>query len=146
MTNEQLVTMIKAGDDVAGNMLKLWEQNRPFIAMTARKFRGYEEAEDLQQQGYIALCDAVDGYRAEEGVPFINYAALWIRRGMARYVEECGRLIRLPSDRSAAVRQYKKLCRMYEASLGRGPTEWEVSRSLEISREQARSLERDGNL
>lgn len=146
MINEQIVAMIQAGDDVAGNMARLWEKSRAFIARMARRFRGYEEFEDLQQQGYIALCDAVDGYRAEEGVPFINYAALWIRRGMARYVEEGSCLIRLPSDRSAAVRQYRKLCRMYEAALGRGPTEWEAARSLEISREQARALEKDGSL
>ncbi len=52
----------------------------------------------------------------------------------------------MPADRSAAVMRYKKLCRMYEASLGRGPTEWEVSRSLEISREQARDLVKNGSI
>ena len=56
MTNEQLVERIQSGDHVAENMLQLWEQNCNFIKMMASQYRGQEEPEDLQQEGYIGLC------------------------------------------------------------------------------------------
>lgn len=69
MTNEELVARIRAGVDETENMLKLWQQNRGLIHTIARKYAAYEDIEDLEQQGYIGLCDAVQGYRPEEGAP-----------------------------------------------------------------------------
>ena len=53
--------------DEAENMLKLWQQNRGLIHTIARKYAAYDDIEDLEQQGYIGLCDAVQNYRPEEG-------------------------------------------------------------------------------
>lgn len=142
MTNEQLVALIKAGEDVAGNMLQLWQQNRGFISKLARKYRGYEEVEDLEQQGYIGLCDAVDGYRQEEGA-FLTYAAFWIRQSMRRYIGNCGSMVRIPEGKAGQVREYRKLRRLFEASQGRAPTEWEAARLMGINRERVRELEKD---
>jgi len=75
MTNEQLVTLVKAGENVADNMLQLWKQNEAFISQMAIKYRGHAELEDLKQEGYIGLCNAVDHYDLSKGVSFINYAA-----------------------------------------------------------------------
>lgn len=109
-TNEVIVAKIKDGMDVSGNMLKLWQQNRGFIRMTARRYKDYENVEDLEQQGYIGLSNAVEGYRKDENVPFINYAALWIRQSMLRYIDENGSLVRIPSARRQEQRRYKNWC------------------------------------
>ena len=82
MTNEQLVIRVKAGEDTAGNMLKLWQQNKGFIAKMAKKYQGYAEMDDMMQEGYIALCEAVRQYDPEQGVTFLHYAAFWIRQAM----------------------------------------------------------------
>mgnify|MGYP002510297927 CR=1 FL=1 len=60
--NEQLVARIKAGEDTAENMAQLYEQVRGFIHSIARKYRGYAEAEDLEQEGCLALYPAIAGY------------------------------------------------------------------------------------
>ena len=39
MTNEQLALRIKAGEDVADNMLQLYQQNMGIIKDYARKYR-----------------------------------------------------------------------------------------------------------
>ena len=39
VTNEQLVARIQAGVDVPGNMLRLWEQNRGYIALVAKNYQ-----------------------------------------------------------------------------------------------------------
>ena len=51
MTNEEIVIKIKAGIDIADNMLRLWQQNRKFISCIARRYRGRAEQEDLEQEG-----------------------------------------------------------------------------------------------
>ena len=67
MSNEQLVLRIKAGENVADNMLQLWQQNKKFVASIAKKYAAYEEIEDLIQQGYFGMCNAVNGYDPESG-------------------------------------------------------------------------------
>ena len=46
MSNEQLVLRIKAGENVADNMLQLWQQNKKFVASIAKKYAAYEEGFD----------------------------------------------------------------------------------------------------
>ena len=75
MDNEQLVPRIQAGDNEAENMLQLWKQNKGFIAMIARRYSAGAEMEDLEQEGYIALCEAVQHYDPTRGLSFISYAA-----------------------------------------------------------------------
>lgn len=132
-TNEQLVLLIKDGIDVSNNMLQLWQQNRGFINKIAFAHRGYEDIEDLQQQGYIGLCQAVDGYRPEENIPFINYAAFWIRQSMERYIENCGSVVRIPTHEKQRQRKYKKLIHDFKAQTGREPTDWEICHCMQIS-------------
>lgn len=49
--NEQLVQKIKAGEDVTGNMAKLWQQNRNFVYLIARKYAKTEtDIDDLMQE------------------------------------------------------------------------------------------------
>lgn len=71
MENEQLVARIQAGEDVAENMLKLYDQNKGFIAKVAKKYQGLAELDDLLQEGYIGLSEAVDHFDAGRGVSFI---------------------------------------------------------------------------
>ena len=41
MSNKQLVLRIKAGENVADNMLQLWQQNQGFIRSIAKKYAAY---------------------------------------------------------------------------------------------------------
>lgn len=133
MTNEQLVLLIKDGIDVPDNMLQLWQQNRAFIGKIACSYKGYEEMDDLKQQGYIGLCQAVEGYKPGEEVPFINYAAFWIRQSMVRYIENCGSIVRIPSHEKQRQKKYKRIVSDFKARTGREPTDQEISRCMEIS-------------
>lgn len=135
MTNEELVARIRAGVDEAENMLQLWQQNRGLIYTIARKYAAYEDIEDLEQQGYLGLCDAVQGYRPEEGVPFAAYAAFWIRQSIQRYVDECSTLVRIPTHRREDIGKYRRMCAAFEREYGREPTEPEASRYLGMSPE-----------
>lgn len=146
LSNEQLVIRIKAGIDVADNMLQLWQQNQKFITKMAYKYDGYENIEDLQQEGYIGLCHAVDGYNPEEGVPFINYAAFWFKQVMQRYIENCGTAVRIPIQAQAKVRKYRKFCDEFEKHYARKPTPNEIYRYTGLSEESIKKLEKTARM
>lgn len=44
------------------------------------------DLEDLDQEGYLALYDAVDGFKPEKGYKFLTYAGYWIAQRMQRYI------------------------------------------------------------
>lgn len=71
-TNECIVAAVQAGDNEAENMLELWQQNKGFIAMMARRYSAGAEMEDLEQEGYIALYEAVRYYEPNRGMSFIS--------------------------------------------------------------------------
>lgn len=126
MTNEELVIRIKAGIDVPENMLQLWQQNRGLIGKIAGRYQGYEDMEDLKQQGYIGLCDAVKGYCPEKGIPFANYAAIWIKQSMARYIENNGNVVRIPVYKQQGQKRYKRFLHDFEMQMGREPSDYEA--------------------
>lgn len=136
MSNEQLVARIQAGEDVSGNMLKLWQQTERFIEKLAVKYQGYAEAEDLKQEGYIGLCEAVRQYNAEKGLPFVNYAAFWIKQAMRRYVDNCGSVIRVPVHAREWAGKYNRVVREYRKYYGEYPAEGALCALLDVGREK----------
>lgn len=137
MDNEQLVTRIRAGEDEAGNMLKLWQQNRGFIAKLARKYLAGAEMEDLEQEGYIGLHEAVQHYDPDRGMSFISYAAFWIKRRM-RVCADNNRAVHLSFNAGDEVRKYRKIMRQYQQEYGREPSERELCGLLYVGREKAK--------
>lgn len=141
MTNEQLVIMIKAGIDVSDNMQKLWEQNRTLIRDTAKRYKGYADMEDLEQEGYLALYDAVEGYEPEKGYKFMTYARHWIRQGMKRYIDNCCSMIRIPVHEKEKLHEYRKLVNAFQMYRNRKPTAEETAYNMYLDVEQVHELE-----
>lgn len=147
-TNECIVAAVQAGDNEAENMLQLWQQNKGFIAMIARRYSAGAEMEDLEQEGYIALCEAVQHYSPDRGASFISYAAFWIKRRM-RICADNSRTVRLSSNAWDEVRQYQKIMREYRQEYGCDPSDWELCGFLYVSREkldQIRKAAQMGNI
>lgn len=141
MDNEQLVARIMAGENEAENMLQLWKQNKGFIAMIARRYSAGAEMEDLEQEGYIALCEAVRHYDPDRGMSFISYAAFWIKRRM-RICADNSRTVRLSFNAGDEVRQYQKIMREYRQEFGCDPSDWELCGFLYVSREKLDQIRR----
>lgn len=140
MDNEQLVARIQAGEDEAENMMRLWQQNRGFIAKIARQYAGRAEMEDLEQEGYIGLCEAVRHYEPDKGVPFINYAAFWVRQAMRRYADICGAAVRLPSNVLDWIREYNRALHEYQEAYHEWPSDAALCWLLGIKKEKLRDI------
>lgn len=142
MTNEEIVTRIKAGIDVAGNTLLLWKNNKGLIHNIACKYTAFAEIEDLKQEGFIGLCDAVEHYKPEEGVLFMTYAGYWIHQKISRYAK-ANNVIRIPESAGALLSQYKKMKAQWKMEIGREPSDSEIKAYLRLSWEQLENLRQD---
>lgn len=87
MTNEELVMLIKQGDD--GYIPQLWEQVRRLIVQRADRFyRAFEnkkgvELDDLIQSGYFAVLNAVKYYKPENELLFTTYLGNTLKTAFA---------------------------------------------------------------
>ena len=133
MTNDELVTRIKAGIDTADNMLQLYEQTKRFIYKIANGFSSRAEIEDLEQEGYLALYDAIDGYDIDKGYKLLTYAEHWIRQRIQRYIHNHGCSVRIPVHEQEKLQQYKKLVNAFRSQTGRKPSEREICYYLGVS-------------
>lgn len=143
MTNEQLAARIRAGENVGNNMAILYDQVKDFIHAMAYKYHGQGELEDLEQEGFLSLYDAIDHYEADQGVKFLTYASHWIRQRMQKYIQNTGSPLRLSAGRQEAIRKYRKFCTEFQAEQGCKPTEAELCRSLWLTLEQLREIQYD---
>lgn len=70
-SNEELAVLIQGGD--RDKLLELWDGVRAFAAKTARRWvaaagdRSGVTLDDLMQESFLALLDALEGWRADDG-------------------------------------------------------------------------------
>ncbi len=142
MTNEQLVDRIRVGEDEAENMLELWRQTEGFIAKLAMKYQGCAELDDLKQEGYIGLCEAVRQYDPDKGVPFINYAAFWIKQAMKRYIDNCCGIVRIPVHAREWISKYNRTVKEYRKAYGEFPSDRTLCVLLGVKREKLQEIKK----
>lgn len=143
MTNEQLVAQIQGGLDVKENMQQLYLQNKGMIYRMVKKYRNIDkmtDIDDLMQQAYLGLVEAVDRYEPEKGVLFLSYATYWIVQSVKRYLEQCGRVMYLPAHTQEKVYKYNQVTGSYLSQYNREPTDEEYCCWLELTQKQLDSL------
>lgn len=139
MDNEQLVARIRAGENVAENMLQLWQQNKGFIAKLAKKYRGYAEMDDLMQEGYIGLCNAVDKYDLEADYKFLTCASFHIRRAMILFVLR-SRSVKIPEEWNTKLNKYNKFMDEHYKATGCEPSAIRIRAFTHLDEEDVAKL------
>ena len=87
MTNEQIVEKIRSGCSTVKYLEMLYQKNLPLIKKFIKPYTAYEQEEDLLQEAYFGLLEAVNRYETSENVKFMTYARFWIRQVVRQYVE-----------------------------------------------------------
>jgi RNA polymerase primary sigma factor len=140
MSNEELVRNIQSGNNPGNNMELLYNQNQGFIFKIARRYSFVEDINDLMQEAYFGLYEAVNRYEDTAGVLFMTYAAFWIRQSITRYIENNGRTVRIPSGLQARALRYKKAITAYKMEFGHSPSDYEICTYLGISNDVLKDL------
>lgn len=91
MSLEELALEIQAGD--RDGILTLWDGVRRFAVKMARRWvaaagdRNGVSVDDLLQESFLALLDALEGWRADDGSSFIGWYGLRLK---AAFTAACG--------------------------------------------------------
>jgi RNA polymerase primary sigma factor len=134
MSNEEIVKQIQQGINPGDNMDKLYRQNYGMICNIARRYAFMDELDDLLQEAYFGLYEAVKRYEDTAGVLFMSYASYWIKQSIQRYIENNGRCIRIPVAMQNNINKYKKVIAAFQVTQGRKPTDRELCACIGISK------------
>ena len=119
MSNEELVGLIQQGIDVQENMGKLYEQNYKYIRKLVYPYfktfgnSNMFEIDDLLQESYFAIYNAVYKYDANKNVRFISFAAPFIKLTAKRFIEGKLSTVNIPINKINLAWQYKVLKNKY---------------------------------
>lgn len=140
MTNEQIVEKIRNGYSITDNMQQLYENNLPLIKRIIKPYTAYESIEDLLQEAYFGLWEAVQHYEISENVLFMTYAGYWIRQSVQRYIEKCGSVVKIPANTRKKISRYNKTVETLLQEKNRIPTDKEIADRMMISQSQIADL------
>jgi len=140
MSNEQLIIEIKAGVNVSENMLQLYRQAENYIYSIVKRYRAFEDTDDLMQESFLALYAAIDGYDPDAGNKFLTYASWHIRQRMQRYIVDKGSCLRIPAGKIEKLQRYKKFCNRFMVECGQQPTDREAARHLGWTADQVMDI------
>lgn len=141
MSNEEMVLLIQAGQ--REYMEQLYFQNRSFIYQIASRYQGLAEMEDLLQEGFLALYDAVAGYDSDQGVKFLTYAEHWLKQRFRRYLDNHSTVCRVPIGRRGTIWKYQRFISDFGKEHNRKPTDQEVGCHFHLDRDQVQQLKKD---
>lgn len=133
MTNEQIIEQIKSGYSVTDNMQMLYEKNLPLIKKIIKPYSVYDDKEDLLQESYFGLVEAVKHYETSRNVLFTTYLCFWIRQSVSRYLEQNGSVIRIPNYTKQKISRYRKCVADLTQELEREPTDEEIAKRLDVT-------------
>lgn len=140
VTNEELVALIQAGENVQTNMAQLYKQNQNFIRKIALPFSKSVEMDDLMQEAYLGLVKSVEKYDPDLGFKFITYAEYDIKHAIQRYIQNSGMIKRLPAHILTLISKYQKFRSDYQATNGIEPTDEKYCVFLNISPNNLKKL------
>lgn len=121
MSNEDIIQAINLGGDRAELMLTLWKQNKGLITQTVRRYRGLMEYDDLMQEAYLGLDNAVRTYDPEAGTSFSTYLVMTLRRWIYRANIEKGQTVRLPEGLYGQIARVNAFRQRTIAQTGKDP-------------------------
>lgn len=135
LTREQeakLAARIRKGDSAA--LQRLVCSNLRFVVSVAKKYHNERMSlSDLIDEGNLGLMRAAERFDERRQTRFISYAVWWIRQAILQALADQSHIIRIPLSRATAQHRVGRAANALGQSLGRTPTQEEISASMEGS-------------
>lgn len=128
------------GDDDARD--KLVRANLRFVVSVAKDYARKTGAPmmDVINQGNVGLMEAARRFDANRGRKFITYAVWWIRHAILKGMAEQSGAMRLPLNKSAAIRRMWRTRERLRQEMGRRPTDTELAKVMKLRVDEIREL------
>jgi RNA polymerase primary sigma factor len=130
----ELAHKIRQGDRKSLN--KLIKANLKFVVSVCKNYQNQGlPLSDLINEGNLGLIRAAKRFDETKHFKFISYAVWWVRQAILQSLAEHSRIIKLPPNRVGTIHKLGKSVASLEQKLGRIPTLNELSKSLNIKKE-----------
>jgi RNA polymerase primary sigma factor len=138
---EEMTPVLQASAATAREHLT--SANLRLVVANAKKYvnRGMSLL-DLVQEGNAGLMRGVDKFEWERGFKFSTYATWWIRQAIQRGLADQSRTIRIPVHMVETMNRVTRVVRELTVTLGREPTNPEISEVLSLDPKTAITPER----
>src|SRR5439155_19483084 len=134
-TEKELGRRIQEGDWEACDHLV--RANLRLVVAIARCYVGHGmPLEDLIAEGNLGLLRAAKDFDPTRNTRFSTYASYWIKQAIRRTLIMRGGTIRVPAHTVNVLNKWRRGASRLHDSIGRTPSEEEISRHLECSRRQ----------
>ena len=132
----ELAERIGRGDTKARDALV--RANLRFVVSIAKKYEGRGMSLlDLICEGNVGLLRATEKFDGARGVRFISYAVWWIRQAILEALPQ-SRVVKLPLNRMALLRQIGRASGELEQEYGRSVTAEEIAEETGMGEDQIR--------
>lgn len=137
----ELAAKIKKGDKKArAHMIKA---NLRLVVKIAQDYSGYGlPLADLISEGNIGLMKAVERFDPEKGGKLSTYGSWWIKQSIKRALANQSKTIRLPVHMVDKIAKMRRISALMTESLGREPTDEELSEEIGLPRRKLALLKR----
>ena len=149
MTNEEIVTMIQSGMNRKEGIEQLYLQNKGLIYRLSKPFFQLcdntvaIDVDDILQEAFIGLVEAVDRWDSSKGVAFMSYAGFYIQKQIRLSYNNKSKSIRYPIYLQERLNHYNAFLSQYRSDhLGMDPSDAEIEKELELSGVQVKELKR----
>lgn len=131
----ELAALIQKGDDKA--RARMIESNLRLVVKIAKDYANYGvPMVDLISEGNIGLIKAVEKFDPKKGGKLSTYASWWIKQSIKRALANQGKTVRLPVHLVDKMARVRRISALMAESMGREPTDAELSEELGIPREK----------
>jgi RNA polymerase sigma-B factor len=112
------------------------ERFLPLSRQLARRYRGLEDVEDLEQVAAIGLMKAIDRFDVDRGVAFSSFAFPTILGELRRHCRDLAWSVRVPRGLHDLVMRVERVADDLAGEFGRAPTVSELAGHTQATTEQ----------
>lgn len=131
----ELAGKIREGDENALN--RLVKANLRFVISVAKQYQNFGvNLQDLVNEGNIGLIKAAQKFDETRGFKFISYAVWWIRQMIQKAINDQGKIVRIPSNKSGLMMRISKAEDAFLQKNERFPDAEELAKILDVSEKE----------